>query len=63
MIGLVVANAHLTELGAIVQDRPGSGGCIASSLQIQAAGPNNIAGQTFLYVPMKDFDEKGQPGN
>jgi hypothetical protein len=56
VIGLAARNAHLTELGAIVQDRPGDG-CIAASVQIQAAGVNNIPGQTFLYAPMKDFQE------
>jgi hypothetical protein len=56
VIGLVVPNASLTDLGAIVQqDRPGSGGCIAASLQVQATTINNTLGQTFLYVPMKDF--------
>ena len=38
----------------------GSGGCIAASLQIQAMTINNVVGQTFLYVPMKDFNETGQ---
>jgi hypothetical protein len=55
VIGVVVPNAHLTEFGVIVQDRPGGGGCIVASVQIQAASPNNTSGQTFLYVPMAVF--------
>jgi hypothetical protein len=58
---VIVPNASLTEFGGIVQDRPGGGGCIAGSLQIQAPAINNTPGQTFLYVPMKDFVEKGRP--
>lgn len=58
VIGLVAPSAHLTEPGAIIQDRPG-GGCISASLQIQAATLNNVAGQTFLYVPMQDHHESG----
>jgi len=60
IIGVIVANGHLTELGVILQDRPGSGGCIAASLQIQSTTINNTGGQTFLYVPMKDFLETGR---
>jgi len=56
VIGLVVPNARITDLGAIVQDRPG-GGCITASLQIQAGTLNNVAGQTFLYVPMQEHHE------
>jgi hypothetical protein len=55
VIGLIVANASLTDLGAIVQNSPGGGGCIAASLQVQATTINNTVGQTLLYVPMKDF--------
>jgi hypothetical protein len=55
VIGLVVPNAQLNDLGGIVQIRPGGGGCIAASVQIQTTTLNNTAGQTFLYVPMKDF--------
>ena len=61
VIGIVVPNAHLSELGVIVQDRPGPGGCIAASVQIQATTVNNTPGQTFLYLPMKDFQESGRP--
>ena len=61
LIGLVVANAHLTELGAIVQDRPGGGGgCITASVQIQTSPVNNTPGQTFLYVPLQHFQWNGQ---
>ena len=59
VIGLVVPNAHFIEPGAIIQDRPGGGGCITASLQIQAATLNNVAGQTFLYVPMHEHQESG----
>jgi hypothetical protein len=61
LIGLVVPNAQLNDLGGIVQIGPSGGGCIAASLQVQAITINNIVGQTFLYVPMKDFNETGQP--
>jgi hypothetical protein len=57
IIGLVATNASLTESGGIVQSHaPGGGGCIAASVQIQTVSPN-IAAQTLLYVPMKDFQE------
>lgn len=40
----------------------GTGGDITASLQIQATTINNTAGQTFLYVPMNDLQEKtGRP--
>ena len=59
VVGLVVTNAHLNASGGIVQVAPpGSGGCIAASVQIQAMTINNSVGQTFLYVPMKDFQEE-----
>lgn len=62
VVGLVAANAHL-EQGTIVQVGPGGGGCIAASLQIQGTTIYNAPSQTFLYVPMKDFQEMAAPGN
>jgi len=59
VVGIVVPNAHLSGQGAIVQDRPG-GGCITSSLQIQSVDPNNVVGQTLLYVPMQEHHERGR---
>ena len=55
VIGFVVQNGRVNDQGAIVQDRPGGGGCIAASVQIQTSNPNNAPGQTFLYVPMQTF--------
>jgi hypothetical protein len=58
VVGIVVPNAHLSGQGAIVQDRPG-GGCITASLQIQSVNPNNVVGQTLLYLPMQEHHEHG----
>jgi hypothetical protein len=48
---VLLKNGRLTPDGEIVQDRPGGGGCIFGSVQIQAT-PNNTPGQTILYAPM-----------
>ena len=58
MIAIVLRNAQLTELGAIVQVSPGGGGCIAA-MQVQAITPNNTPGQTLLYLPMRFHPENG----
>jgi hypothetical protein len=56
VIGVVIPNGRVNSQGVIVQVGPG-GGCITASLQIQFASPNNLPGQTFLYVPMQEHHD------
>jgi hypothetical protein len=60
---VVVPNGRLeANTGRIVQDRPGSGGCIVASLQI-ALAPNNTPGQTILSVQMiKHLEARDENG-
>lgn len=49
---VVVPNGRIEASGRIVQDRPGSGGCIIGFLQIQTPAFSNAPGQTILYSQM-----------
>lgn len=62
VVGVVVPNGFLQQNGEIVQDRPG-GGCITSSVQIQAITPNDTLGQTLLYAPLLQHHSGGYNGD
>jgi hypothetical protein len=57
---VVVPNGTIDSSGRIIQDRPGSGGCIVASLQIQMVTLNNTPGQTIVYAQMIKYHEARQ---
>jgi hypothetical protein len=54
---VVVPNGQLVGNGGIVQIRPGGGGCIGASLQIQPFSVNNVPSQTILYAQILRYED------